>query len=103
MGLEGSLSSGIVSGIRELDDGSKVFQTDAAANPGNSGGPMVDAEGKVIGVLTFKLRESENLNFVVPINYARGLLAVCGRSGALYSDTVCTVRSRLLHLSTTSD
>ena len=76
MGLEGSLSSGIVSGIRERDDGSKVFQTDAAANPGNSGGPMVDAEGKVIGVLTFKLRESENLNFVVPINYARGLLGL---------------------------
>ena len=47
-GLEGSLSSGIVSGIRELDDGSKVFQTDAAANPGKSGGPMVDAEGKLI-------------------------------------------------------
>jgi len=75
-GLEGSLSSGIVSGIRTLDDGSKVFQTAAAANPGNSGGPMVDAEGKVIGVLTFKLSESENLNFVVPINYARGLLSL---------------------------
>ncbi len=76
MGLEGSISSGIVSGIRPGDDGTKLFQTDAAANPGNSGGPMVDAEGSVIGVLTFKLRRSENLNFVVPINYARGLLGL---------------------------
>ncbi len=73
-GLESSVSGGIVSGLRELDDGFKVIQTDAAANPGNSGGPMMDADGNVIGVLTFKLRQAENLNFAVPINYARGLL-----------------------------
>jgi hypothetical protein len=72
--LEGSVSAGIVSGIRNLD-GFKVIQTDAAANPGNSGGPLVDADSKVIGVLSFKVRGTENLNFVIPVNYVQGMLA----------------------------
>jgi S1-C subfamily serine protease len=74
--LEGSISAGIVSGLRNLEGaGFRVIQTDAAANPGNSGGPLVDASGKVVGVVSFKLRGAENLNFVVPVNYVRGLLA----------------------------
>jgi trypsin-like peptidase len=73
--LEGSVSTGIISGVRATETGFRVIQTDAAANPGNSGGPLVDAAGRVIGVLSFKLRGTESLNFVVPINYARGLLA----------------------------
>jgi hypothetical protein len=74
-GLEASISAGIVSGIRKTEDGFQVFQTDAAANPGNSGGPMLNTAGAVVGILTYKLRGAENLNFVVPINYARGLLS----------------------------
>jgi serine protease Do len=42
-----------------------VIQTDAAANPGNSGGPAVDAHGRVVGVLV--RGGGENLNFAVPI------------------------------------
>lgn len=74
--LEGSLSAGVVSAIRTLEGaGFRVIQTDAAANPGNSGGPLLNSGGKAIGVLSFKLRGTESLNFVIPINYARGLLA----------------------------
>lgn len=74
--LEGSITSGVISGVRSLEqEGYRIIQTDAAANPGNSGGPLIDAKGCAIGVLTFKLRDAENLNFVVPINYARGMLA----------------------------
>jgi hypothetical protein len=75
LGLEASVSSGIVSGIRTTEAGFTIIQTDAAANPGNSGGPMIAANGEVVGVLTFKLKGAESLNFVVPINYARGMLA----------------------------
>ncbi len=84
IGLENSISSGIVSALREFEDsnvvgpGIKTIQTDAAANPGNSGGPMVDEDGNAIGVVTFGLLEAENLNFAIPINYARGLLNVTG-------------------------
>lgn len=73
--LEGSVSTGVVSGVRVLEEaGFRVIQTDAAANPGNSGGPLIDAAGRVIGVLSFKLRGTESLNFVIPANYVRGLL-----------------------------
>jgi hypothetical protein len=73
--LEGSVSTGVVSGIRPMD-GYKVVQTDATANPGNSGGPMLDDAGAVVGIVSFKLGQdrAENLNFAIPINYARGLL-----------------------------
>lgn len=74
LGLEGSVSTGVVSGIRN-DGGFRVIQTDAAANPGNSGGPLLDGQGRVVGVLSFKLRGAESLNFCVAVNYARGMLA----------------------------
>jgi hypothetical protein len=74
-GLEGTVTAGIVSAVREVGDGFKVVQTDAAVNPGNSGGPLIDSHGQVIGVIGFKLRNAENLNFAVPINYLRGLYA----------------------------
>ena len=77
-GLQGTVTAGIVSSVREDPTGFKVIQTDAAANPGNSGGPLVNGRGQVIGVVTSKLRASEGLNFAMPINYVRGLLAAAG-------------------------
>jgi Trypsin-like peptidase domain len=76
-GLKGTVTSGIVSAVRDdpASGGYKVIQTDAAANPGNSGGPLVNAKGQAIGIVTSKLRGSDGLNFAVPINYVRGLLA----------------------------
>jgi hypothetical protein len=73
-GLEGTVTAGILSSVRDSGDGFKVLQTDAAVNPGNSGGPLVNAKGEAIGVVSFKLKSSEGLNFAVPINYVRGLL-----------------------------
>ncbi len=61
-GLEFSLSRGVVSSIRENGD---LLQIDAAINPGNSGGPVLDKSGCVVGVATFKLRDSEGLNFAI--------------------------------------
>jgi hypothetical protein len=74
--LEGSVSAGIVSGVRSLEgNGLRIIQTDAAANPGSSGGPLLNATGKAVGVLSFKLSGGESLNFVIPINYVKGLLS----------------------------
>jgi len=72
-GLEGTVTAGILSAVRD-SDGFKVLQTDAAVNPGNSGGPLVNSKGHAIGVVSFKLRSAEGLNFAIPINYVRGLL-----------------------------
>jgi len=84
LGLQGTVTSGIVSALRDVTGGgSKLIQTDAATNPGNSGGPLVNGRGQVIGVITFKLSESEGLNFAVPINYVRGLLGALQRPMSL--------------------
>lgn len=61
-GLEFSLTRGVVSSLR--DDG-EILQIDAPINPGNSGGPVLDRTGCVVGVATFKLTNSEGLNFAV--------------------------------------
>lgn len=73
-GLRGTITTGVVSALRDLPEGLRVIQTDAAANPGSSGAPMVNTNGKAIGVVSFKLSDSEGLGFAVSINYLRGLL-----------------------------
>lgn len=76
-GLDQTLTTGIVSGLgREIDSRSGspirgVVQTDAAINPGNSGGPLLDSQGRVIGVNTAILSRSgasAGVGFAVPVN-----------------------------------
>jgi hypothetical protein len=73
-GLDQTISTGIVSSVRVLDRETKVIQTTAPASPGSSGGPLLNRNGDVIGVLTFGLVEGQNLNFAMPSNYVRGVL-----------------------------
>src|SRR5207302_6183431 len=68
--LEGTVTTGIVSRIAY-----DAIQTDAAANPGNSGGPAVDRHGHVVGVLL--AGGAENLNFTVPIQRACVAIRSC--------------------------
>jgi len=70
-----TVSDGIVSGNRQLEDGFSVIQTTASASPGNSGGPIITDDCKVIAVMTWKDVRGESLNFGIPINYVRGLLS----------------------------
>lgn len=76
LGLRGTVTTGVVSAIRDDSAGAgfKVIQTDASVNPGNSGGPLLNDRGQAIGVVTWKVRGSEGLNFAIPINYVRGML-----------------------------
>jgi S1-C subfamily serine protease len=69
-GLEGTVTTGVVSRVTY-----NRIQTDAAANPGNSGGPAVDREGHVVGVLLEG--GGENLNFAVPIQRLCVSLRAC--------------------------
>ena len=72
LGLSFSVSEGIVSALnREGSNGLKIYiQTDASLNPGNSGGPLIGTDGKVIGINNFKAR-GENLGFALESDYIK--------------------------------
>ena len=65
MGLEQTVSEGIVSSIREIPSVGDFFQMSAPISPGSSGSPVVNLNGQVIGVATFQLLRGQNLNFAV--------------------------------------
>jgi S1-C subfamily serine protease len=69
-GLAGTVTTGIVSRVTK-----RVIQTDAAANPGNSGGPAIDKQGRIVGVLV--AGGGQNINFAVPISRACVKLRAC--------------------------
>jgi hypothetical protein len=81
--FQGTVTAGVVSAVRLMPEGFKVIQTDAATNPGNSGGPLVNSQGKVIGVLSFKRKQAENLNFAISVNYIRGMMGTSQTSISL--------------------
>jgi serine protease Do len=73
LGLQFSVSEGIVSAINRAGENklNDYIQTDASLNPGNSGGPLIDTDGKVIGINNFKISDSENIGFALESNYIK--------------------------------
>ncbi len=83
-GLINSISTGVISGVRRLDT-HRVFQITAPISNGSSGGALFSSSGEVIGIVTYLFKSGQNINFAVPINYARGMIG----------DQVTTALSRL--------
>jgi S1-C subfamily serine protease len=79
LGLTDVVTTGVVSSpSQELPDGSGPWiQFDAAVNPGNSGGPVINSEQEVVGIATRKGTDAEALGFAVPIETACGLFDIC--------------------------
>ena len=73
LGLQFSVTEGIVSAVHRtgLNGEDAYIQTDAALNPGNSGGPLINKEGKVIGINNFKIGSGESLGFALESNYIK--------------------------------
>lgn len=76
LGLQFSVSQGIVSGIHRTGSNQidAYIQTDAALNPGNSGGPLINKKGEVIGINNFKVSDSESLGFALESNYIKDVI-----------------------------
>jgi S1-C subfamily serine protease len=72
-GLTNSISTGVISGVRRFDT-HRVFQLTAPISNGSSGGALFNSNGEVIGIITYLFKSGQNINFAVPINYARGLI-----------------------------
>jgi len=87
LGLEQTLTSGLISGINRVLPVSPMsltlplIQTDAAINPGNSGGPLLNRCGEVIGINTATLAGVQNIGFAVPINIAKQVLPQLVKEG----------------------
>jgi S1-C subfamily serine protease len=71
-GLEFSLTDGLVSQTRVLD-GFRQYQISCPISPGNSGGPVLDDRGEVLGVVAWSQSGAQNLNFATPASYLAGL------------------------------
>ena len=54
---------------------SDFIQTDASINPGNSGGPLLDIDGRVVGINTMMAQGAQGISFAIPINVARRVIA----------------------------
>ncbi len=96
-GLNGTMTRGIISAIRSIrgSEGNPIedaIQTDAAVNPGNSGGPLLNSHGEVIGITTLIASngadQSSGIGFAIPINTARAILDDYAKYGYIRRPTL---------------
>lgn len=87
LGLSFTVTEGIISGLhREGPNGLEEYiQTDVSLNPGNSGGPLIDTNGAVIGVNNFKVGDAESLGFALESNALKGAIREMSNSTLVLS------------------
>lgn len=92
--FQNTVTSGIISGVgRPVEAGDELgstteqltnlFQTDAAINSGNSGGPLLNYSGEVIGINTAVAQDAQNIGFAIPINEAKGIITSAEKTGKI--------------------
>jgi len=74
-GLEFSITQGIISNANREVENVRYLQHDAALNPGNSGGPLIDREGTIIGINTLGVEQGDNIGFSLPVRYLKQALS----------------------------
>jgi putative serine protease PepD len=77
LGLDDTVTSGVISAYRPNDPDGTTIQFDAAINPGNSGGPVVNAGDQVVGLATAKAKDAEGIGLAIPIATACSTFSVC--------------------------
>lgn len=84
--LEGSVSDGIVSAVREVPDLGRIIQTTAPVSHGNSGSPLFNMRGQVIGIVTVKVTNGQNINLALGVPRIQSLK----RGGVMTFDQVAS-------------
>ncbi|WP_328461156.1 trypsin-like peptidase domain-containing protein [Actinoplanes sp. NBC_00393] len=80
LGLEDSVTTGVISAFRKGSAEGPTIQFDAPINPGNSGGPVVNSSRQVVGIATAKARDAEGIGLAIPIETACSTLKVCANN-----------------------
>jgi hypothetical protein len=75
-GLNFSLSDGIVSSKRNIENIGEIIQTTVPISSGNSGSPLINMNGKFIGIISFSIKDAQNLNFAIHANEINKLIPV---------------------------
>jgi len=75
VGLENTISDGLLSGMRDTGYGYKLQQISAPVSPGSSGSPVFNSKGAVVGIVRSLIVDGQNLNFSIPINYVMGMIS----------------------------
>jgi len=95
MGLEFTVSKGIISSACREVNGINYIQTDVPINPGNSGGPLLDNAGEIIGINTWIVGNAQSLSFAIPASYIREAYASLPTGEILKDGEYCTFCGRL--------
>jgi S1-C subfamily serine protease len=89
IGLQSTVTAGIISALHRTLPGyggrliEDIIQTDAAVNPGNSGGPLVNARGEVVGINVAIVQQAQGLSFAIPINTVRWVASMLMKDGVV--------------------
>ncbi len=94
-GLKYTTTQGIISSTFHQQNDITYLQHDAALNPGNSGGPLLNMRGEIVGINTFMIRDGENIGFSLPINYLKETIVEYNK-GDGRSGTRCTACSNMV-------
>jgi S1-C subfamily serine protease len=101
-GLSGSVTTGVVSALGRSvpsKEAGRTFtdfiQTDASINPGNSGGPLLNIEGKVVGINTAVYANAQGIGFAIPVDRARKIIQDILRYGQVHSAWIGAVTATL--------
>lgn len=102
-GIVSGLGRGITAGspfegyVEKLDN---VIQTDAAISPGNSGGPLLNSKGQVIGINTAVASEGQNIGFAIPVNIAKEIIDNFQKNGGTFERPYIGVRYKMVDKNT---
>ncbi|MEB2777366.1 trypsin-like peptidase domain-containing protein [Algoriphagus sp. D3-2-R+10] len=84
-GMPFTVTEGTVSNPRQTIGGRDFIQTDAAINPGNSGGPVVNEKGELLGIVTAKFAQADNMGFAIPMETLREELEIIDQLSSDFS------------------
>ena len=95
-GMPYTVTEGVISAVQQPMQGRNYIQTDAAVNPGNSGGPMLNGEGRVIAITTCKFNDADNMGFGMPVTKLTEEFNALASANAHSFNLVCDSCSALI-------